>query len=42
MMIYIKPSQEKSKVHAVKVSLLCKFHVQINGDAFSWLYTAFR
>ena len=25
----------------VKVSLLCKFHVPINGDTFSWLCTVF-
>lgn len=40
-MMYIKLSQEESKVHMVKISLLCKFHVPINDDTFSWLYTVF-
>lgn len=39
-MMYIKLSQEE-EVHMLKVSLLCKFHVPINGDTFSWLYNVF-
>ena len=30
-----------SSLGILKVSLLCKFHVPINDDTFSWLYTVF-
>lgn len=41
MMRHIRSSHESSELH-VRVSLLCKFHIQINGDAFLCLYIVFR